>query len=207
MSELSLVLPEIGKPDTTEDPKIVTAFTAIQTFANGNIGGVNVEDELTGLRLIQRTDCLFKAKEAAGTYIPSLSSYQKMTANTASFSGPPPNWFLLAPADYSISGKETQLAIKADIATNAVTPAATFTFGVYPVEQYLGAEAEFKIKYTAVLAGSTVALTPGAANNESTGLRLTMPATKYVSVGFATSAETAEKSMTAMSISLFAANA
>ncbi len=207
MSELSLVLPEIGKPDTTEDPKIVTAFTAIQTFANGNIGGVNVEPELTGLRLISRTYCLFKAGEAAGTYIPSQGSYQKMTASTASFNALPPNWLFLSPADYSITGKETQLAIKVDVATNATSPATTFTFGVYPVEQYLGAEAEFKIKYLAVAAGTTVALTPGAANNESTGLRVAMPAAKYASVGFTTSAESAAKSMTTMSIALFAANA
>ncbi len=45
MSELSLVLPEIGKPDTTEDPKIVTAFTAVQTWANGNVGTTNIAAE------------------------------------------------------------------------------------------------------------------------------------------------------------------
>ncbi len=193
--------------DTTEDPKIVTALTAIQTFANGNIGGVNVEDELTGLRLIQRSQCLFKAGEAAGTYIPTVSSYAKMTGKAAKFTGTPPNWFLLAPSDFSISGKETQVAIKVDVATNGTSPATTFTFGIYPVEQYAGAETELEIKYLAVVAGSTVALTPPVANNESTGLRLTMPATKYVSVGFTTSAESAAKSMTAMSIALFAANA
>lgn len=53
MTSLSLILPEIGVPDVTEDPKIVTAFSTIQTWANGNIdsanlkaGGVN-EDRLS----------------------------------------------------------------------------------------------------------------------------------------------------------------
>lgn len=41
MSLLSLVLPTIGQPDSTEDPKLNTALTAIQTWANGNIDPVN----------------------------------------------------------------------------------------------------------------------------------------------------------------------
>jgi hypothetical protein len=45
MSLLSLILPEIGKPDKTEDPKLNTALTSIQTWANGNIGISNLEKE------------------------------------------------------------------------------------------------------------------------------------------------------------------
>ena len=35
MSIMSLVLPTIGQPDSTEDPKINTALSAIQTWTNG----------------------------------------------------------------------------------------------------------------------------------------------------------------------------
>lgn len=42
MSVLSLILPTIGQPDSTEDPKINTALTAIQTWANGNIDLTNM---------------------------------------------------------------------------------------------------------------------------------------------------------------------
>jgi hypothetical protein len=45
MSLLSLILPEIGLPDKTQDPKIVTAFSTIQTWANGEIGTANLENE------------------------------------------------------------------------------------------------------------------------------------------------------------------
>lgn len=41
MSILSLILPEIGKPDFTEDPKVNTALTTIETWANGEIDGTN----------------------------------------------------------------------------------------------------------------------------------------------------------------------
>lgn len=43
MTSLSLVLPEIGVPDLTEDPKIVTAFSTIQVWANGNIDSTNLK--------------------------------------------------------------------------------------------------------------------------------------------------------------------
>jgi len=45
MTEVSLVLPEIGKPDKTQDPRINTAFTAIQTWANGNVDSSNLKAE------------------------------------------------------------------------------------------------------------------------------------------------------------------
>lgn len=48
MSLLSLVLPIINQPDKTEDPKINTAFTAIQNWANGNIDSSNVKAEGLG---------------------------------------------------------------------------------------------------------------------------------------------------------------
>lgn len=38
MSKLSIVKPEISKPDFTEDPKIVNALTAIENWANGLLG-------------------------------------------------------------------------------------------------------------------------------------------------------------------------
>jgi hypothetical protein len=43
MTTLSLILPEIGKPDKTEDPKLNTALTTVQTWANGGIGTSNLE--------------------------------------------------------------------------------------------------------------------------------------------------------------------
>lgn len=42
MSILSLLKPIIGKPDATEDVKIVNALTAIESWANGNIDGTNI---------------------------------------------------------------------------------------------------------------------------------------------------------------------
>jgi hypothetical protein len=42
MSLLSLVLPTIGQPDSTEDPKVNNAFAAIVNWANGSIDQSNI---------------------------------------------------------------------------------------------------------------------------------------------------------------------
>lgn len=42
MTIISLELPEIGKPDKTQDPKINTAFSTIQNWANGFIDEENL---------------------------------------------------------------------------------------------------------------------------------------------------------------------
>lgn len=41
MSLLSFLVPELKKPDKTEDPKIANALTAILAWANGNIDAAN----------------------------------------------------------------------------------------------------------------------------------------------------------------------
>lgn len=42
MTQLALVLPVIGQPDSTEDPKLNTALTTIQSWANGNVDSSNL---------------------------------------------------------------------------------------------------------------------------------------------------------------------
>jgi len=47
MTKLTIVQPEIGKPDSTEDVKIVNAFTALMAWANGEIDGANIKKSYT----------------------------------------------------------------------------------------------------------------------------------------------------------------
>lgn len=42
MGTISLSIPQTGQPNSTEDPKIATDFTTIQTWANGNIDVSNL---------------------------------------------------------------------------------------------------------------------------------------------------------------------
>jgi hypothetical protein len=48
MTLLSLVLPILRQPDKTEDPKINTALTTMQNWANGNIDSSNIKPESLG---------------------------------------------------------------------------------------------------------------------------------------------------------------
>ena len=41
MTVLSISEPEIGQPDSTQDPKIISAFTAIESVVNGNLDSGN----------------------------------------------------------------------------------------------------------------------------------------------------------------------
>lgn len=47
MTTLSVTVPVIGQPDSTQDPVIVNAFTAIAAWANGNIDASNMGAPLT----------------------------------------------------------------------------------------------------------------------------------------------------------------
>jgi hypothetical protein len=53
MSLLTLVKPIIGKPDSTEDVKLVNALTAIEAWANGQIDSTNLKAlaEIVGTQL------------------------------------------------------------------------------------------------------------------------------------------------------------
>ncbi len=211
MSELSLVLPEIGKADRTEDPKIVTAFTQVQTWANGNIGGVNVEDDLTGLRLVEKVRGFAEGGKLAGTYIPTTATLQKLEAGLLAVFAPTtvggaPNFTYLNSTDYAISGKETKLTLKVDLATNQTEPGAKLTFGLYPIEQYLGGENELQVKYEVVHTGSTVLFEPLKNQNYSVKTAFSFPTADWYSIGVETSATLAAKSVLAFTASLFVSN-
>ena len=67
MGTITLELPTLGQPDKTQDVKINTAFTTVQTVINGNLGAPNLESEL----LTGKWESIFVlgAKvEAAATY-------------------------------------------------------------------------------------------------------------------------------------------
>ena len=46
MGSISLQTPLVGQPNATEDPKVATDFTTLQTWANGNIDAINMSAAL-----------------------------------------------------------------------------------------------------------------------------------------------------------------
>ena len=64
MATLTYTLPTTGKPDFTQDPLIVAAFTAILAWAAGTISGTNiVEGGLEG------RNCGSEIPKVTGTYV------------------------------------------------------------------------------------------------------------------------------------------
>lgn len=71
MSQLSIVQPTIGLPDSTQDPLIVNAFAAIAAWANGNIDVTNLSQaaatQLGGNTALQNAKGVFARSATDGT--------------------------------------------------------------------------------------------------------------------------------------------
>lgn len=73
----------------------------------------------------------------------------------------------LNPADYAASGRTTKYRLRTMLGVNSVAPAATFTFGMYPVTVagYGGSGSENTYGFGAVVPGSTVVYTTPSASS------------------------------------------
>jgi hypothetical protein len=83
LTELSLVLPEIGKADKTQDPRIVTALTAITTFANGNIDSSNIKPSSIEEGSIKEGAVTGKKLGAETVRLLSGATYSALTGGTS----------------------------------------------------------------------------------------------------------------------------
>jgi hypothetical protein len=80
VSKLSLTKPEVGKPDSTEDVKIVNALTAIEAWANTLVeGGAGIPESQLG-KAVQE---LLNNKTAGGVSKKSIIPAEQSRENTA----------------------------------------------------------------------------------------------------------------------------
>jgi hypothetical protein len=94
MSKLTIVKPEIGKPDASEDPKLINALTAIETWANGQIDSTNLKGEgvdeaalenesVAESKLTKAARELLNNKTAGGTTKKSIITAEQSRENPA----------------------------------------------------------------------------------------------------------------------------
>lgn len=117
MTSLSYTVPVAGSTlNSTADPEIATALTAILAWAGGNIDGTNVAATLTGRRLVgQATAFLGAAAGSAANYYVNTDGTVGIAGTTAT--GKPFFWWYLDPANYAITGKSnTQFIMRTAIA-------------------------------------------------------------------------------------------
>lgn len=111
------------------------------------------------------------------------------------------------PADYAVAGRTTKCRLRAQLITNSVAPAVTFTVGLYAVTAFGGGSAASPLVNTigTVIAGSTVVFTtPGASNGGAQGNSgdFTAPSAAFYVIGVAVSGAAAANSSEAISVQL-----
>lgn len=187
MGTISLTLPVIGQPNSTEDVKIPNALSAIQTFVNGqNVADTNVTPAgLTDASLASPNNVVWRptpvlvpsfilAGTVAATYAVVTGGLSSGGTGTA-----PPLWYPQS-ADLAVAGKTTRFRVVVGYAVNATAPGVTFTWGLYPVTAVAGGASVVSYTLGTVVVGSTVlVVTPGASGG-----------TRSVSSGFDMSALT-----------------
>lgn len=133
MTQLSLTLPEIGKPDKTEDVKLNTALTQIQTWGNGNIDEANLSSSLRSSLLLPTTE--YQATKVIATEeVRSSTSFGTLT-EADQVKVTIPEGFQLA-VSYMATWRESVVgAARAAIFIAGNQLKAASTLGVAPVVQ------------------------------------------------------------------------
>ncbi len=181
MTQISLETPEIGKPDKTEDPKIITCFTTIQTAINGNLDSTNLkpasvtgeslDPTVTGLRMIAEGGGLIGGSAAVGTYLPSTSggAVIKATAGSVEYTaatGAPP-MFKIRTSEFEVPTKSLYLTLAIDLWVNGTAPSASMIFSLYKLLTIGGVTSQIVPSFSAPVAGTGVTVTTPAADTAS----------------------------------------
>lgn len=108
--------------------------------------------------------------------------------------------FYLAAADYAVTGLTTRLRVKAQLATNAVAPTGTWTFGLHPVTATGGVAGGITYTLGAAVAGSTAAFTTPAASSRLQAVSgdVALPADGFYVLGLVTTAAVATSAYVAV---------
>jgi hypothetical protein len=176
MGTLSLTLPVPGSTlNNLADAELVSALTAIQNAINGNIDGVNAPTLETAFSTYKTVfgpvgDELGAVVTA--TYLLANASAQIGSVQAGSGSAVAKFYpFYFDPADWAASPRTTKLRVRAQVITNAVAPTVSYTTGLYPVATWGGASGASPTVATisAVVTGSTVAITTPSANTANQG--------------------------------------
>lgn len=102
MGSITLSIPQVNSPDSTEDPKIANNFTLLQTLLNGNLDSSNLSATIGFLRL----------------------TYRQLNSSNTAASG---DWITAAPGITVTLPAPSANAIVSVLANNAVTSASPVT--------------------------------------------------------------------------------
>jgi hypothetical protein len=214
MGTISLQIPQVGQPDTTEDVKIANDFTTIQTVINGNLNDANLLSPNSSVRnLLLTSQAPAGGGAVAGDYffLPEgtgfVSSGTSGTTAIACWQGDA--GYSGQPQDFTVANKSAYCRIRMSVQTNATAPAVTFVASLYPLTGIVGGAGTITYTFGAALAGGASVASPGASSAVgATGAQFAMPtANTAYTLGVNISGTTAANSFTAITAQLYAYNA
>lgn len=204
MTPLSLNIPIVNNPDSTEEPKVGNDLITIQTF--GNSLGAARRLLLTGSGCVQQTAQV----NGAGDYIFMTDGTVVKALGGGAFA--PHMWLPDAglssqPTDFQVTGMTSKARIRGVVATNSIAPVLNIVLGLYQITSFSGINLTYNL--SSVVSGSTVTQnTPSASTiYQLESGEFTLPtAGGPCVVGFHLSAQPASTSQMAVSIQLYGYN-
>lgn len=179
MGTLSLTLPTIGQPNSTEDVKIPNALTAIQSEYNANIPNI-----LGAYKPLFQGSTTATAGLTAGTYYITTSG---LVASGTATANPIQSVFYIDPAALAISGYSTKIRVVCVVNTNGTAPGMNFIMGVHPVTASAGAANSVSITLGAATIAATVFVPALSTLGQGTSIDVAMPAATQLACGVVTS--------------------
>lgn len=211
---LSITVPVIGQPSSTEAPKVDNNFTNIAAWANGNVDDGDLKSPNNAVRrlLLQSQSNQVTNSSTAGDYVMGSGGASGLLATGSAPTVTPPLWIGDAglsgqPKDFVVASKTAYMRIRAAVLVGGLgAPGITFTFGLYPIAS-LGSAGVWTIG--SVASGSTIAIaspTLGAAAVAESA-QFTMPTTGVYALGVNLSGTPSASSINYLTAQLYGYNA
>lgn len=208
MGNISLTLPVIGQPNSTEDTKIRDSLSTIQTVINGNLDDSNLVAASRKTAILGQPTLLFESAGsaisggvAAGNYV--MTSSGGMTqVGIAAGAVSTPRLFPIVSANHAVSGMTTNLRVEAILTTNSVAPTGNWAVGLC-VPTVAGPASNMSIPTTGgFIGGSTTFTAPAASSVLSQSYTMVLPANGIYAVILVLSATQAVNSIVGINCSV-----
>lgn len=138
----SQALPTIGQPNSTEDAKVRSALSELQTILTGNVDAANITNAtITDAKLTSPTSSVWRPFMTSATGLTALTAgpiyafyrAQASQGATPSASGPAQELWMPVVADHAVTGLTTRLRLRVTIGVNNIAPTSTIVVGLHPM--------------------------------------------------------------------------
>lgn len=163
MGQITLQIPQTGALNSTEDPKVASDFTTIQTLVNGNLEDSNLKTPNNAVRrlLLQANGFIPSAAGSTDYLMATVGGF--LASGSSGSSSTVPLWIGDAglssqPQDFQVPNLTAYARIRMVVIANATTaPASNFTAGLYQITASAGGTSNaMGYTFSTALSGSTV---------------------------------------------------